>query len=201
MISPSNRGVPVVATNDVRFIRREDFEAHEARVCIHDGALVGDPKRRRRFSEQQYLKSPQEMAALFKDVPEAIENTVEDGAPLQPGVEARQVGAAAVSDARRHEHGRFPARGIPSWLGAAPGTAGRGAERRRRMADDEYQPRLERELDVICQMGFAGYFLIVADFIRWARENGVPVGPGRGSGAGSLVAFVLGITDLDPLAL
>ena len=193
------RGVAVVATNDVRFIRREDFESHEARVCIHDGTLLADPKRRRRYSEQQYLKSPQEMAELFKDVPEAIENTVEVarrcslelklGKSVLPPYPTPS-GMSTEDYLRQESHAGLKRR--MAQLASAPKDG-------RPVADDEYEPRLERELGVICQMGFAGYFLIVADFIRWARENGVPVGPGRGSGAGSLVAFVLGITDIDPL--
>lgn len=193
------RGVPVVATNDVRFIRRSDYEAHEARVCIHDGALVGDPKRRRRFSEQQYLKSPKEMAELFKDVPEAIENSVEIarrcslelklGKSVLPKFPTP--GDMPVDDYLR-EQSRKGLQDRLVQLRAAPLLG-------RVIGDEEYTERLEIELGVIIQMGFPGYFLIVADFIRWAKENGVPVGPGRGSGAGSLVAFVLGITDIDPL--
>ncbi|MET0533025.1 MAG: DNA polymerase III subunit alpha, partial [Steroidobacter sp.] len=193
------RSVPVVATNDVRFIRREDFESHEARVCIHDGAMVADPKRRRRYSEQQYLKSPQEMAELFKDVPEAIENTVEIarrcslelklGKSVLPPYPTPS-GESAEDYLREQSRSGLKQRLVQ--LAAAPVHG-------REIAQHEYHERLEIELGVICQMGFAGYFLIVADFIRWSKENGVPVGPGRGSGAGSLVAFVLGITDIDPL--
>jgi DNA polymerase-3 subunit alpha len=181
-------GVAALATNDVRFLARSDFEAHEARVCIHDGALLADPGRVRRYSEEQYLKSPQEMAALFADAPELLANTVEVakrcsleirlGASMLP---AYPVPAGSTTeDFLRAESQR----GLSSRLAAPP---------------PHYLARLTLELDVICAMGFAGYFLIVADFIRWARENGVPVGPGRGSGAGSLVAYVLGITDLDPI--
>ncbi|HEX7115882.1 MAG TPA: DNA polymerase III subunit alpha [Steroidobacter sp.] len=191
--------VPVVATNDVRFIRQEDFEAHEARVCIHDGTLLGDPKRRRKYSEQQYLKSPEEMADLFEDLPEAIANTVEIAKrcslelklgksvlPAYPVPEGLTTEEFLCAEAKRGLERRL------AQLAANP-SDGRVIERA------EYERRLETELGVICQMGFAGYFLIVADFIRWARENGVPVGPGRGSGAGSLVAYAIGITDLDPL--
>jgi len=193
------RGVPVVATNDVRFIRREDFESHEARVCIHDGAMVADPKRRRRYSEQQYLKSPQEMAELFKDVPEAIENTVEIarrcslelklGKSVLPPYPTPS-GESADDYLKTESRSGLQRRLVQ--LAAAPVQG-------RQILQQEYEERLEIELGVIVQMGFAGYFLIVADFIRWSKENGVPVGPGRGSGAGSLVAFVLGITDIDPL--
>ena len=193
------RGVPVVATNDVRFIRPEDYESHEARVCIQEGALLDDPKRRRLYSPQQYLKSARQMADLFKDAPEAIANSVEIARrctlELKLGksvLPAYPVPAELTTEDFLREESR---RGLAMRLvklAAAP-VAGR------RIGQDEYEQRLEAELGVICQMGFAGYFLIVADFIRWARENGVPVGPGRGSGAGSLVAYAIGITDLDPL--
>jgi DNA polymerase-3 subunit alpha len=191
-------GVPVVATNDVRFIRREDFDAHEVRVCIHEGFVLEDPKRPRRFTDQQYLRSPQEMTELFKDIPEAIENTVEV--------------ARRCSLELKLGKSVLPAYPVPSEMTTEDylrEEAARGLQMRfqqlaqapkpRQISHPEYESRLQIELGVICQMGFAGYFLIVADFIRWARENGVPVGPGRGSGAGSLVAYALGITDLDPL--
>ncbi|HWG30505.1 MAG TPA: DNA polymerase III subunit alpha [Steroidobacteraceae bacterium] len=186
------RGVPVVATNDVRFLEEDDFESHEARVCIHDGAFLADPGRVRRYTRQQYLRTPGEMAELFSDVPEALANAVEIARrctlPLKLG-EARLPkypvpGETTTEDFMRAE----AARGLDSRLTSVAASSW-----------GEYRERLRIELDVICQMGFAGYFLIVADFIRWARENGVPVGPGRGSGAGSLVAYSLAITDLDPL--
>jgi DNA polymerase III subunit alpha len=187
----ARRAAPVVATNDVRFLRPQQFESHEARVCIHDGTLLADAARVRRYSRQQYLRSPQEMAALFADVPEALANTVEI---------ARRC-SLALSLGRT----QLPQYPVPSGLSievflreqSERGLAGRFPPSSG--APTAYGERLARELDVICQMGFAGYFLIVADFIRWARENGVPVGPGRGSGAGSLVAYALGITDLDPI--
>ncbi len=180
-------GVPAVATNDVRFLTREEFEAHEARVCIHDGALLADPSRTRRYSEEQYFKSPADMAALFADLPELIDNSVEIAkrCSLEIKLGASMLPAYPVPEGGTTEQ----------YLRAE---AERGLEARRAVAD-AYRRRLELELSVICSMGFAGYFLIVADFIRWARGNGVPVGPGRGSGAGSLVAWVLGITDLDPI--
>ena len=186
--------LPVVATNQVRFLRRDDFEAHEARVCVQEGRTLDDPRRTRRYSEQQYLRTPGEMAELFADFPEALENSVEIARrcnlelslgqdhlpdfPVPPGTTVRQCltdQAQAGLESRRSER-----KGAP----VDPGP---------------YQARLEMELDVIIRMGFAGYFLIVADITRWARENGVPVGPGRGSGAGSLVGYALGITDLDPI--
>jgi DNA polymerase III subunit alpha len=202
------RGVAALATNDVRFLTRAEFEAHEARVCIHDGALLADPGRARRYSEEQYLKSPAEMAEIFKDAPELLDNTVEVakrcsleirlGASMLP---AYPVPAGSnTEDFLREE----AARGLQARLMASRGAATEVPAATDMPAvpvagDSGYQARLELELGVICSMGFAGYFLIVADFIRWARDNGVPVGPGRGSGAGSLVAYVLGITDLDPI--
>jgi DNA polymerase-3 subunit alpha len=182
----ARQAVPLVATNDVVFVDASDFESHEARVCIAEGQLLADPARERRYTAQQYLRTPAEMAELFADLPEAIANTVavaqRCSLPLRLG-ESR-LPNFPVPDARTPEQFLRDE--------AARGLIERGAP-------DDYRPRLERELDVICQMGFAGYFLIVADFIRWARENGVPVGPGRGSGAGSLVAYALRITDIDPL--
>jgi DNA polymerase-3 subunit alpha len=181
------RGVAAVATNDVRFLTRAEFEAHEARVCIHDGAQLADASRVRRYSEEQYLKSPAEMAELFKDAPGLLANTVEIA--KRCSLEIR-LGASML-----------PAYPVPA--GSSTEQFLRDESKRglqaRRAASPAYESRLDLELGVICAMGFAGYFLIVADFIRWARENGVPVGPGRGSGAGSLVAYVLGITDLDPI--
>ncbi|MFZ5592984.1 MAG: DNA polymerase III subunit alpha [Pseudomonadota bacterium] len=191
--------VPVVATNDVRFIKPGDFEAHEARVCIHEGRVLDDPRRPRRYSEQQYLKTPQEMAELFADLPEALENTVEiarrcnleltlgkNFLPNFPVPEGMTMDAYFRACARDGLEKRL----IFLFDAQAPDFT-----QRRKVYDE----RLALELDVIINMGFAGYFLIVADFIRWARENGVPVGPGRGSGAGSLAAYALEITDLDPI--
>ncbi|MGH8268967.1 MAG: DNA polymerase III subunit alpha, partial [Steroidobacteraceae bacterium] len=190
------RSVPVVATNDVRFLKASDFESHEARVCIHDGALLADNNRVRRYTPQQYLRTPAEMSRLFADIPEALANSVEIArrASLtlnlgQPRLPQYPVpGNMTTEDFLRKE----AESGLQKRLAEMVGTEG---------AIDRlaYEKRLRNELEVICKMGFAGYFLIVADFIRWARENGVPVGPGRGSGAGSLVAHSLAITDLDPL--
>ena len=190
---------PVVATNEVCFLRREDFEAHEARVCIHDGVVLDDPRRPRRYSDQQYLRDPQEMAALFADLPEALENSVEIARRCNLRLE---LGQNVLPD--------FPVPAGMSTEAYFTAQARAGLEQRLhrlfdpQMADfatrrQPYDERLELELGVIIQMGFPGYFLIVADFIQWARAHEVPVGPGRGSGAGSLVAYALGITDLDPL--
>ena len=193
-------GTPVVATNEVCFLQRGDFEAHETRVCIHEGVTLDDPRRSRRHSDQQYLRSPAEMAELFADVPEALENSVEIARRCNLQLE---LGKNVLPD--------FPIPAGTSIGDFFSAQARVGLEQRLRRLFDPHAPdfaerrrpydqRLEIELKVIIQMGFPGYFLIVADFIQWARANRVPVGPGRGSGAGSLVAYALGITDLDPLA-
>ena len=184
--------VPVVATNDVRFLTRQDFESHEIRICIQQGRILDDPGRPREYSEHQYLKSPEEMADLFRDIPEALANSVEIAKRCNWQLKLGQVflpefqlpeGTTADAYLRTLVHEGLRTR-LP---GLDPSEAVRYAE------------RLDLELDVICEMGFEGYFLIVADFIGWARTNAIPVGPGRGSGAGSLAAYVLGITDLDPI--
>ncbi|PKG48846.1 MULTISPECIES: DNA polymerase III subunit alpha [Halomonadaceae] len=197
-------GTPVVATNDVRFLEREDFWAHETRVAIGEGKALDDPRRERRYTEEQYLKSPDEMAALFADIPEALENSV-------------MIAERCSVDVRLGEI-FLPEFGIPEDMTqdeffrkvSHDGLTDRldflfPAERYPRDSDEykaidqRYRDRLEFELNVIIQMGFPGYFLIVMDFIQWAKDNSVPVGPGRGSGAGSLVAYAQKITDLDPI--
>ena len=185
---------PVVATNDVRFLSPDDFEAHEARVCINAGRTLADPRRPKAYTPDQFLRSPPQMAELFADLPEALENSVEIARRCNLRLE---LGKSVLPD--------FPVPADESLDGFVRAQAGAGLDRRLRVIEpvapvEKYVERLRRELDVIVEMGFAGYFLIVADFINWARNNGVPVGPGRGSGAGSLVAYALGITDLDPLA-
>jgi len=193
-------GVPVVATNDVRFLDASDYQAHEVRVCINSGHTLDDPRRPHAYSAQQYLRTPEEMAELFADLPEALINSVEIARrcnlhvnlgssvlPVFPVPEAY----TAASYMRE-----LSVRGLERRLVDLLDVNAADFSEQRRVYDE----RLERELGVIESMGFAGYFLIVADFIQWARDNGVPVGPGRGSGAGSLVAYVLEITDLDPLA-
>ncbi|MBK9133458.1 MAG: DNA polymerase III subunit alpha [Betaproteobacteria bacterium] len=195
--------LPVVATHPVQFLEADDFEAHEARVCVAEGETLANPRRIKRFTREQYFKSTAEMAALFADVPSALANSLhiatrcnltlvlgkarlpdfptplEDGVPMPLDRYFRQASQA----------------GLEKRLAALyPDAAVRERERPR------YQERLEFELATIEKMGFAGYFLIVSDFIVWAKANGCPVGPGRGSGAGSLVAYALFITDLDPLA-
>jgi DNA polymerase-3 subunit alpha len=192
-------GVPVVASNDVRFISRDQFEAHEVRVCIREGCTLNDPRRPRNYSEFQYLRTAEEMVSLFKDIPEALENSVEIakrcnvilsfGENVLPEFPVPQ-------DMTTEQYFRQQAR---SGLQTRLETMQSGMDLKLPLQHEPYHERLETELDVITHMGFPGYFLIVADFIQWAKSNGVPVGPGRGSGAGSVVAYALGITDLDPL--
>ena len=192
-------GAPLVATNDVAFLDAGDFDAHEVRVCIHGGYTLEDPRRPRRHTQQQYLRSAAEMAELFSDLPEALENTVEIAkrCNLELALGESFLPASPVPQGRTiEEHLVAESRAGLEWrLDRTFDRDAPGFDERRRVYDE----RLQRELDVICQMGFPGYFLIVADFIRWAKDNGIPVGPGRGSGAGSLVAYALQITDLDPI--
>lgn len=198
-IELSNRlRLPVVATHPVQFMEGQDYKAHEARVCIAEGGILGDRRRPKRFTEQQYFKSQAEMAELFKNMPAALANAVEIAKRCNVLIELGK--------------NRLPVFPTPAGFGldeylalvAREGLEERlaflyPAEQQRAERRGEYEARLQFEIDTIVQMGFSGYFLIVSDFIRWAKENGVPVGPGRGSGAGSLVAYSLKITDLDPL--
>ncbi|MGH8090140.1 MAG: DNA polymerase III subunit alpha, partial [Rudaea sp.] len=186
---------PVVATNDVRFAVREDFEAHEARVCIHQGRLLNDPKRPRDYTPEQYLKSAEEMAELFADIPEALENSVEIAKRCNLEMKFGEYFLPTFPVPTQDSEASFIRTQSQQGLEARLSKHGFAPD----FAREDYTSRLERELDVIVKMGFAGYFLIVADFIGWAREHDIPVGPGRGSGAGSVVAWSLGITDLDPL--
>ncbi|MEO0442592.1 MAG: DNA polymerase III subunit alpha [Pseudomonadota bacterium] len=240
----ADRQVPVVATNDVRFLSGEEFEVHEARVCIGEGRTLDDPRRERRYSDQQYLRTPAEMTALFNDIPEALQNTVEIAKRCSVDIElgkyylpdypipdkvsddpfftqhipystletnARQAMTAQWQGQEDTEDYRamlrtnvffqkvsyeglydrlaitFPAKGIQA------NTPEHDAQL------SHYHQRLQYELNIIMQMGFPGYFLIVMDFIQWAKSHNIAVGPGRGSGAGSLVAYSQKITDLDPL--
>jgi DNA polymerase-3 subunit alpha len=188
------QGVPVVATNEVCFLERADFESHETRVCIAQGRTLNDPNRSRDYSEEQFLKSPAQMAERFAELPEALANTVE--------IAKRCNFELGVGNVFLPRFESPSGRTAEAYLReqAASGLAARLAQNRIEPARaSDYETRLARELDVICKMGFEGYFLIVADFIAWARANRIPVGPGRGSGAGSLVAYSLKITDLDPL--
>ena len=203
--------INLVATNRVEFIHQEQFGAHEIRVCINDGRVLDDSRRPRKFTDQQYLRSSKEMSALFADIPAAISNSMEIAKrcnlffnfdegflPIYPDAEGRSVaivlrelaesGLARRLGVDRQTHSDSVADSVADSVfdAAVP-------------VDQQYTDRLNLELDVIEQMGYPGYFLIVADFIRWSRENDIPVGPGRGSGAGSLVAWATGITKIDPL--
>ncbi|MGB0282341.1 MAG: DNA polymerase III subunit alpha [Neptuniibacter sp.] len=192
-------GCPLVATNEVMFIKEDDFEAHEVRVCINQGRTLEDPTRPKEYSEQQYFRSQEEMIELFSDIPSAVQNSVEIAKRCNIEIE---IGTYYLP--------KYP---IPEGMlmdDYFRQVSFEGLEERLDILldkdDPEYQSkrqeyidRLEFELDIIIQMGFPGYFLIVMDFIKWGKENGVPVGPGRGSGAGSLVAYAQKITDLDPL--
>ncbi|MDO9519837.1 MAG: DNA polymerase III subunit alpha [Pseudohongiella sp.] len=206
----ADTGCPLVAVNDVRFIAADDFEAHEVRVCIHERRTLDDPRRPRHYTEQQYLRSTQEMIALFEDLPEAIENSVhiamrcslplELGKPYLPNY---PVPAGLTMDEFFRQ---ISLDGLEKRLPRCfAETKGRNFVMAESFADEfaefskAYYERLDFELNVIIQMGFPGYFLIVMEFIQWAKNNDIPVGPGRGSGAGSIVAYALGITDLDPL--
>jgi len=188
-------GIPAIASNDVRFLDAAGFDAHEARVCIASGRALDDPRRPREFSREQYLKSADEMAALFADVPDALDNTValatRCNLELKLGtyfLPAYPVPSDETLDSWIRKQARD---GLEARLAKHPLAPGKTRE--------NYLARLDFELDTIVDMGFPGYFLIVADFIQWGKNNGIPIGPGRGSGAGSLVAWALQITDLDPL--
>jgi DNA polymerase-3 subunit alpha len=191
--------LPVVATNNVRFLHQEDFAAHEVRVCINQGQVINDDRRPKNYTDQQYLRSTEEMLDLFADIPEALANSVEIARrcnleltlgknylpdfPVPKGMTLEEVFRQASKE------------GLNQRLQEVT-PIGSGTFEENRQA---YDARLQLELNVICQMGFPGYFMIVADFIQWAKKELIPVGPGRGSGAGSLVAYVLRITDLDPI--
>ena len=194
----SRLGLPLVATHPIQFLHRDDYRAHEARVCIAEGEILANPRRQRRYSEEQCFQSAAEMAERFADLPEALANTVaiarRCNLTLELGNARLPIFPTADGRSEDDELRALAAQGLSRRLDKAfPDPAERTAKL------PEYEARLARECDTIVQMGFPGYFLIVADFIGWAKANDVPVGPGRGSGAGSLVAFSLGITDLDPL--
>lgn len=192
--------LPVVATNDVRFQSAEDFEAHEVRVCIHDGYILDDPNRPKNYSEEQFFRSSTAMIELFADIPEAITNTLEiakrcnvdltlgeyflPAFPIPDGMSEAQYFIQLAND------------GLDERLNSLFTKLSVAEFAQNRI---KYAQRLKFELDIIIKMGFPGYFFIVADFIRWSKEQKIPVGPGRGSGAGSLVAYCLKITDLDPI--
>ncbi|KPQ07381.1 MAG: DNA polymerase III alpha subunit DnaE [Rhodobacteraceae bacterium HLUCCA12] len=181
--------LPLVATNDVHFPKPDVYEAHDALLCIRDGTYVDQAEPRRRLTPQHHFKSEAEMAALFADLPEALENTVEIARRCAFKAEKRAPILPRFAEDEVQELRRQAREGLAARLSVIPHAA----------PVEEYEKRLDFELGIIEQMGFPGYFLIVADFIKWAKDHDIPVGPGRGSGAGSLVAYALTITDLDPL--
>ncbi|NHQ74744.1 DNA polymerase III subunit alpha [Roseovarius gahaiensis] len=181
--------IPLVATNDVYFPTSDMYEAHDAMLCVADGAYVDQADPRRRLTAQHYFKTPQEMATLFADLPEALENTVEIAKRCAFGCYKRDPILPKFADDEVNELRRQAKAGLQARLAVIPHAT----------SVEDYEKRLEFELGIIEGMGFPGYFLIVADFIKWAKDHDIPVGPGRGSGAGSLVAYALTITDLDPL--
>ncbi len=181
--------LPLVATNDVYFPKSDMYEAHDALICIAEGAYVDQQEERRRLTPQHYFKTPEEMATLFADLPEALENTVEIARRCAFRARTHDPILPKFADDEVTELRRQANEGLQARLAVIPHAA----------TPEEYQERLDFELDIIEGMGFPGYFLIVADFIHWSKEHNIPVGPGRGSGAGSLVAYALTITDLDPL--
>jgi len=191
-------GLPVVATHPVQFIAPEDFRAHEARVCIAQGYVLGDQRRPRLFTPEQYFKTQEEMARLFADVPQALENALEIARRCNLQIELGRSRLPAFPTPPDVTLDQFLRRQAEQGLAVRLAKLFADDADRERAAP-RYRERLDFEIRTIIQMGFAGYFLIVADFINWAKQNGVPVGPGRGSGAGSLVAYSLGITDLDPI--
>jgi len=184
--------IPIVATNDVQFLNKNEYEAHEARICIAEGGLLDDARRLKNFSESQYLKTADEMSELFADFPQLLNNTVEiskrcnlhfelfkkNYLPIFPTPKGKSISEFFKEESKKGLNERLKGRSVD---------------------EDIYIERLNFELSVILEMNYSGYFLIVSDFIRWAKEQGIPVGPGRGSGAGSLVAWALSITNVDPI--
>ena len=188
-----NLGIPLVATNQVRFLAKEDFEAHETRVCIQSGHVLGDKRRQRFFEDSQYFKSTEEMNDLFGDVPEALSNAYEISKKCNLEV---KTGIYVLPD--------FKTPNQSSEADYLKNLIQEGITKKLEVQKfseipASYQERLDYELEVILKMGYEGYFLIVADFVNWAKHNSVPVGPGRGSGAGSLIAYAIGITGIDPI--
>ena len=189
--------IPAVASNDVRFMNTDDYQAHEVRVCIHQGRTLSDPRRMSPYSKKQYLRSPSEMHELFSDCQNLLDNTVSIAkrCNLELELDKPNMPDYPVPDGYTQRDKLVE----ESWRGLEEHVLVRAEARHSHVNKNDYDERLQHELDVITSMGFSGYFLIVADFIQWAKSKNITVGPGRGSGAGSLVAYALGITELDPL--
>ena len=201
----SEKQVPVVATNNVRFLNAadpdvspSDFEAHEARVCIQRGDTLDDPRRPKNFTEQQYFRSKEEMINLFSDLPEALVNTVKISEKCNIDLELGKFYLPDFEVPKEYSREDFLRKiskdGLLSRITEIESSIDTYP-----INESKYIERLDYELDMICKLDFAGYFLIVADFVNWAQKNDIPVGPGRGSGAGSIVAYALGITAIDPI--
>ena len=201
----SEKQVPVVATNNVRFLNAadpdvspSDFEAHEARVCIQRGDTLDDPRRPKNFTEQQYFRSKEEMINLFSDLPEALVNTVKISEKCNIDLELGKFYLPDFEVPQEYSREDFLRKiskdGLLSRITEIESSIDTYP-----INESKYIERLDYELDMICRLDFAGYFLIVADFVNWAQKNDIPVGPGRGSGAGSIVAYALGITAIDPI--
>jgi len=186
--------VPLVAGNAVRFLQEEDFVGHDIRVCIARGSTLDDPRRPRSYTESQYLKPSVEMNHLFQDLPSAVQNTIEIAKRCNVFFELEETHMPAFPVSSRSTVNELLGDEAKSGLLLRINAGQVPVEH-----SESYDMRLNREITIIGQMGFSGYFLIVADFVKWASDNGIPVGPGRGSGAGSLVAYVLGITQIDPI--
>ena len=195
----ANHGIGLVANNRVVFLDQNDFEAHEIRVCINDGRVLDDSRRPRNFTNQQYLKSTEQMIELFSDIPSAIDNTVEIAKRCNIFLNFKEDYLPEYPDAGEQSEAALLRQLSISGLAQRLNVPSIENQDGSLAIEQKYVDRLNMELGVIESMGYPGYFLIVADFIRWSRENGIPVGPGRGSGAGSLVAWATGITELDPL--
>ena len=187
-----NKGIPLVATNDVLFANQDDYEVHETKVCINTSKTVNDPNREKNFSEQQYFKSPQEMEVLFKDCISLVSNTNEIAKKCNVSFDTKEYFLPEYPVPKQHNFDTYLEELSSNRLNPF-------IKNFDKKKQEEYKSRLYYELDQIKTMGFSSYFLIVYDFIEWSKNNDVPVGPGRGSGAGSLVAYALGITTLDPI--
>ncbi len=184
--------IPIVASNDVRFINKKDYQAHEVRVCINDGSYLKDEKRKSEYNENQYLKSSEEMQELFSDIPSAVENSCEIAKRCNVQLSLGDIAMPIFPLENSQNEDEYFESLVKLSLN-------------KKITDKDiknkepYLNRIKTELGVIVEMGYSGYFLIVSDFVTWAKKNNIPVGPGRGSGAGSLVAYVLNITDIDPI--